>query len=274
MAKRFNTKTTPIWLKNAIVELPLQEILEDSLYYPACGSDTRPIKYLQGPVCSFVYADLHMTKERLIREITNGFHHNDGLLGYFPILMRDVKMHEVIKRGWSHSIVPERDDALIEMQDQAEFFAFWTVFERNKDLDEMHGPEMISFFYIVAEAAAAYQGLYFANNIVPKALAIINPGMDLVQWGRIERNNSFFASVVRAHPRGMPRYLLTDYNRAEWSEYSEQIVDSHDDMTLMKLHSQYDRRPEKSCREARRIMFSNRVACEKKQKEEAEMNRS
>lgn len=35
----------------------LYRLLTDSLYYPACGLNGTPIKYLAGNVYSFIYAD-------------------------------------------------------------------------------------------------------------------------------------------------------------------------------------------------------------------------
>ena len=49
-------KVTPNTIRNG--RFPLVDILRDSLFYPASGFDFRPIKYLEGCVCSFVYVDI------------------------------------------------------------------------------------------------------------------------------------------------------------------------------------------------------------------------
>lgn len=53
-----------------------------------------------------------------------------------------------------------------------------------------------------------YQGLYFLNQIVPKVLSIIQPGSLGGEWEAAQEEGSFFHQVVRAHPGGMPDYLI------------------------------------------------------------------
>ena len=53
------SQPTPRWLRTITAEekLPIGNILNGSVYYPACGTDGRPVQYLGGFSHSFIYAD-------------------------------------------------------------------------------------------------------------------------------------------------------------------------------------------------------------------------
>lgn len=64
-------------------------------------------------------------------------------------------------------------------------FCHWFIMEREKDFDETHGPERFSLLYICGEGVATYLQLYNANNIVPIAIAVIQPGTGWASTGLI-----------------------------------------------------------------------------------------
>ncbi len=45
------------------LKFPLENILTDSLYYPASGLNGTPVKFLAGNIFSFVYADYGIKKQ-------------------------------------------------------------------------------------------------------------------------------------------------------------------------------------------------------------------
>lgn len=51
----------------AAMDLPLKDILQHSLYYPAAGFDGRPVRYLGGKIHSFVYVDYGNSQAQLQR---------------------------------------------------------------------------------------------------------------------------------------------------------------------------------------------------------------
>jgi len=62
----------PDWLCRDNFEFDVYEVVNNSLYYPACGTDGTPVKYFMGNVYSFVYVDYaDFTKEAFYREISN-----------------------------------------------------------------------------------------------------------------------------------------------------------------------------------------------------------
>ena len=54
--------------------LPVADLLNDCVFYPACGLDGDPVKYLHRQYQSFVYVDYAIERKQLLN-------HLNGLLG-------------------------------------------------------------------------------------------------------------------------------------------------------------------------------------------------
>jgi hypothetical protein len=100
-------------------------------------------------------------------------------------------------------------------------FARWSVFERNENLDDNHGPSSLSLLFLRAEGAAAYQALYIEQNIVPKILAIIRPGTGF--GGNFTMFEKFLYQVMKMHPLGMPEKLLGWHSKAKQNNLIEPV---------------------------------------------------
>ncbi|MDI9631685.1 MAG: hypothetical protein BWY10_02531 [Chloroflexi bacterium ADurb.Bin180] len=104
----------PEWLshidldKFADAPLPLADILQDSLYYPASGYDADPVRYLAGNYVSFVYVDYGASEEELNEKLLDPEH---GFAGYELIAQRSVKDRELDPYGWVQPpLLPEDHD--------------------------------------------------------------------------------------------------------------------------------------------------------------------
>lgn len=222
----------PAWLQQvadqpAYAGFPLKELLTDSLYYPACGLDGTPVKYLGGNVHSFVYADYHIRRREFLADLT-GSGPGQGFSGYAPVLLREIRREQLMPAGWVPPLQPtdpRERRRLFENERNVEPFGHWSIWRRQPDKPENHGPELFSLLYLGGEMSATYQGLYIYRGIVPKVLAIIQPGSMGGEWESVARDGSFFRKVVKAHPRGLPPYLLTgsfipgQHDRSCWSDY-------------------------------------------------------
>ncbi len=234
---------TPKWLIDIVendtmgnMPFPLESVLTDSLFYPACGLNGTPIKFLAGNVASFVYVDYAVSRKQYLENI----HANDGdggMLGYHIVAEREILRDKVIPEGWSPPLTPtgedDKLDELQEAQSKCVPFGHWSIWERN---DSSQGPRYISLFYLAGEACDTYMGLYNRTGIRPRILSIIQPGSGLGGgWTPIESDSGFFKRVVAANPAGLPEYLLHGgeggeggegfYEEPCWQEYqSERIV--------------------------------------------------
>lgn len=225
-------KQIPRWLRSFAerpddcVRFPLYNILKDSLYYPACGLNGTPVKFLSGNVLSFVYADYSVSKEDFLANL-NGQGPDCGFRGYTSIYQREVFRKDIVPRDWYPPVNPHQNiDRLRERQKECHPFGHWSLWKRRAQLDDRHGSELFSFFYLSGEMSALYQGLYTRLKINPFILAIIQRGAMGGEWECVTSDDSFFKKVVVANPGGMPAYLLYGglsgpdfYEDSCWSEY-------------------------------------------------------
>ena len=174
---------TPEWLmalnayKLTTQDIPLRNILHGSLYYPAAGFDGDPVKYLAGNIHSFVYVDYSKSKAAFMEEINSDYR---SFKGYEIVGKREVRMEELIPKGWTIQVKPESHENFSEYKNWTEKpYCVWTVFQRNSEYDSRHGPERFSLLYLCADGAAAYQALYNSNNYRPKDFGNHSAGIRL-----------------------------------------------------------------------------------------------
>ena len=236
-------KAVPAWL-NAIDEVsgathpfPLKRILKNSLYYPSSEFDGDPVKFLAGNIHSFVYADYGRSEEELLQALANS-----GFLGYEPIATRSVAAHELkwpeLPSYLNDTPVDSNLERFIELGWVKQPFCSWTVFQRCDDRPPSHGPARFSLLYLCADGAAAYQALYVANALAPKAIAVIQPGHAFgYNWTNFEDPQQILARTVATNPAGKPELLLYGgigsrdcYRKPCWPEYDELVcfLDKHD----------------------------------------------
>ena len=186
--------------------LPLNYLLSNSLYYPACDIDGGVIRYCNERfnlfgICSYVYADYTAGEDRLQANI-NSFR------GYHLIAKRILSPTDIGADKPLH--MPDGIDMQEYLKYQSEWkqFGLWAVFERDKNFGELHGPERFSLIYLGAEGAATYSGLYLNNHISPKALAIIQPGTSFgFNWTDFRDWKAPLARTIRMG-RTLPKYVF------------------------------------------------------------------
>lgn len=184
---------------------PLKEIIHDSLFYPACGFDGQPVKYFAGNVYSFIYVDYSRTKKALFQELESS-----GFRGYNIAGYREISKRELALSDWEQIMpIDFADEQKHHIVKIAKPYAIWAIFQRENDFSEEHGPKRFSLLYLCAEGVAAYQALFNSNNIVPKIIAIINPGTGFGgNWTNFEDPDKIFAKIVKQNKAGIPRYLI------------------------------------------------------------------
>jgi hypothetical protein len=220
------------WLENLTNDqikngkLPLNEILENSFYYPSCGFDGGIVKDCNTEnralgIKSFIYCD-YATGETAFKEEQNTF------IGYHIVGSRSVAPSEIIPNGWLRVNPPKFNlRAYYQYKDMWEPFAHWTIFERDENRTEDHGPKRFSLLYIGGEGVATYQALYWTNKKTPIALAIIQPGTSFgLNWTDFRKKDGPLSWVVNKNPAGQPNYIYyggvgRDYSDFDWTGYEE-----------------------------------------------------
>jgi hypothetical protein len=190
------------------IPFPLKEVLEGSLYYPASGVDGSPIRNWQLGVNSFVYVDMSIDECTYVGELLK----KGDVRGYKVVAQRNLVADELVPNGYRPnppaSVNPV---SIIEAQQGSgasitNAFAIWSILERDNSLDEQHGPKRFSLLYIRAEGAATYQALYQSNEILPKTVACIRPGVGF--GGNYGEFTTVLLDTMLMHPKGLPEELL------------------------------------------------------------------
>ena len=229
--KRTTTSLLDIITKQQIEfgEFPLQELLKDSFYYPSCGFDGGIVRDCNTigrelKIVSFIYCD-YATGEQAFREEHNTF------LGYSILGSRSVKHSELTPNGWFPQFPRNFNLQYYQRyKDTWQPFINWTVYERNENRGDEHGPKRFSLLYLGGEGVATYQALFWSNKTWPKALAIIQPGTGFgLNWTDFRDRNGALAWVVNNNPAGQPETIYyggygQGYDDFEWDNYTEQRI--------------------------------------------------
>ena len=206
--------------------LPLRLLLWNSVYYPASGLDGGVIKYCNTlgrdmGIRSFVYCDYNTNEAELCDNVANHFR------GYTIFSHRSVSIGELGVKRLSMEPIDNRAKR-IHLTPKTEPFCHWFIMERDAAFDDEHGPKRFSLLFLCCEGVTAYVQLYSQNEILPKALAIIQPGTGFGgNWTDFRDYDAPLSFVLRHIPY-MPRYIFNggmgnseeDYTHLPWDEYA------------------------------------------------------
>jgi hypothetical protein len=206
---------------------PIRNLLHHSLYYPSAGLDGGVVKDCNTTgrddgIRSFIYCD-YATGPEAYRAEENSFR------GYHVLGSRALSRGDLAPQGWQPVWPPGlHPGQYMRYKQNWRPFANWTVYERDADHDETHGPQRFSLIYIGGEGVATYQGLYWTHRIVPAALAIIQPGTGFgLNWTDFRSSDAPLAWTVRNHPVGQPELIYYGgigggYTDFSWGGYAMQ----------------------------------------------------
>ena len=214
----------PEWLAHlkSVDNLPIVDVLRDSVYYPASWQDDRAIHAYAGFSHSFVYVDPSISYKL----------EDQKLDGYFLKFSRDIKQEELCFKAYQPIIPTERDGSLSALKNMADFggyrgnngkpFALWQIYEKKSSFN-WGDPDRISVLRITGEGVATYQALYFSNQIKPSLIFMF--ACVWGNWTLFEERNSFFNRVVLANPAGHPDFLAAQDKESGpiWDGYERRV---------------------------------------------------
>jgi hypothetical protein len=206
-------KALPFWLASLSAQsmgaktVPLREILEGALYYPACGVDGGPVQHMGAELQSFIYVDYGLTRASILDALAD-----QPFKGYEVLGMRSVSEVELTPQGWEPpALTPEEFASAKAATErwQRPPFCEWIVFERAPGLAEPHGPHRFSLLCLCADGVAAFKALYVDKGLRPRAIAVIQPGHGFGRnWTDFTDPHGPLARVVMNNPAGAPHYFL------------------------------------------------------------------
>lgn len=178
----FPRTETPDWLltivekKSLPSRIPICDVIKDCCFYPASGLDASPILIANGFIHSFIYCDYGINEKEFNKDMAY-----DKFRGYKKIMHKTVVRDEIVSSTWIPQMPNHFDqfngfNLLLEAQRKCQPFGDWSIWERDKDNSESHGPKYFSFLFLAGEGIATYQGLFLRNHNNPKILALIQPG--------------------------------------------------------------------------------------------------
>lgn len=217
MKKQLPERPIPEWILSVDKdsEFSIANVLENSIYYPACNTDGSMLEAFGGFAHSFVYADPNITKEQLIKRIPK-------VAGYSVLFTRDILKEQLCFKPFNLvRPIPEIDGDPKEFRITDEFkpYALWVVFQRNSFTNPSHGPKRLSLLFIAGEGIATYQAIYNSNKIRPLAIVLYGHSGFAGNWTFFERRDGIFERSVMANLGGFPSYIFADeHYDNEWTE--------------------------------------------------------
>lgn len=222
--KQLFKRPVPIWLKNinSLRFFPVEDVLSDSVYYPASNDDYYPIYAYSGFSHSFIYVDPHI---RIQPEYQK-------LRGYKLSMSREVLKEELCYRPYQALLPTENDGDLVKLKkmsfllesagNSGKPFALWQIYDRIESFN-WGDPERISVLRITGEGIATYQALFFSNQVKP--LLIFNKCCTCCTWSIFEERGGFFNRTVLANPAGIPNYMASwdSLENSVWDGYKRRI---------------------------------------------------
>jgi len=226
----------PTWLENATATgtFPINDVLQGSVYYPACYFDGRAVKYLGGFSHSFIYVDCNVKQSDLIGQL-------DTFKGYKLSFRRALKAKDLCFRSFVAMMPTELDGIPREVSRNGDMFAEWAVYNRGAMYGDDHGPKRFSLLYVGGEGAATFQSLYFSNYCFPSAIVLIKSDAWTGNWTEFCHPEKIFARSVMGNPAGQPEYLFIDsIDGPCWPRYSTKVstivsVLNYDGITHQRL---------------------------------------
>lgn len=212
----------PKWLEDATADstFPINDVLHKSVYYPACGFDGRPVKYLGGYSHSFVYVDFNVKHEDLIFQFKT-------FTGYELAFSRSLEKGDLCFRSFE-PMMPNADDGNPSgslRHGNGDMFAEWAVYDRSNLYGDDHGPLRFSLLYIGGEGVATFQSLYFSNQCSPSAIVLIKSDGFTGNWTNFTNPKQIFARSDMGNLADTPEYMLVEYDHDSccWPRYASKI---------------------------------------------------
>jgi len=202
--------------------VPMKQILDNSLYYPASGTDGTPVKLMSKEIQSFVFVDYAISRTQIQNIIDN-----EGFRGYKCLGIRDVSELEITPYGFHPTILPSEEE-LHKLKKTMEYpdlikdsYAIWTIWDRLPNFGEEHGAKRFSLFAICGDGVACYEAMYYVWETSANAIAIIRPGLGF-GWTDFTNTKHILYRVIKSNPYGKPNLLLQESCREpHWPIYSE-----------------------------------------------------
>lgn len=221
-------------------------LLENSCYYPASGTDTSPIKYLE-EIQSFIYCDYIYDEDKWMNEIIKEmrgyellFQEKLNITKFFDehflikqsrkkaveangiknrIYEQEILIDELHRSENNESLIQEKDNDINYLENR--LHALNDIYTNNNLLESLlkkttsysqitiwkKNDRYLSIIYISAEAVHCYEQVFLNHKATPTVIAIIQPGHTMGgNWTNFFDSRSEFLETVRKG--SLPKFML------------------------------------------------------------------
>jgi hypothetical protein len=223
MIKEIPNISMPEWLSVNDFSFFLNNILQDSMYYPSSGMDGIPIQNFMGNIYSFIYVDYGINENDFNKEVEM----ENAFKGY-RIIHKEKILEKQLDNGTIVKIEPKISDGRPPENWIQSPFCYWVVFERDINYGDMYNPKRFSLLFLCSEAVSAYYVLYNKNKIAPRILCILQDGSGFGgNWTRFTDRYMDLARAVFSN-KNLPEYLINGgyqfgYKEPIWPEYTKRL---------------------------------------------------
>lgn len=197
-------------------EIPMDALLENSVYYPGAWSDGRVMKAMGQAwrklnANCFIYSDYLMSESRFLHEEMN------SVCGYKVVAHRSLSEREYwnpdvrleLKPGKEHNYT----DTFLGNRMDFPKFAHIVLYERDKQhKNVLFGPDRFVLLYTNQEGLLTFQQLYVHRHIRPKMLVLSQFWGFAGNWEDWTRAGSNLVYTLRRHRECIPEYVVVgDY---------------------------------------------------------------
>jgi len=187
---------------------PLQEVLSQSFFYPFNKTEAALIPaFLEtdlhrcGPSFVFCYADQNTA---LFMDALS------AIPGYRIVCDRILTPEVLNPRAWQIYLLPGFYYGWYsDFPGPWKPYCRWVVLDAIPETELPNAKGRLSFLYIQGDPVTAYQTLYWGNRMVPKAVGILQPGVEVpFKWRTFMLANLPMGWVVEANPAGKPQDIF------------------------------------------------------------------
>jgi hypothetical protein len=180
----------------------LHELLFDSVFYPACATDSTALRLLSRYFCRFVLADPTVHEGEISQCLQR-------IKGYDVLKLTPLRPEELgLRNGWGDAAEWAHEKMSGPLNPP---YAIWAVLKRQPNCDVTHGAEFLSVLCLGLEGVWCRKKLYDRKKIMPSVLTIIQPGHAFGgNWTDFtDSTQPLLRNWVRNNT--LPPYLLTNY---------------------------------------------------------------
>lgn len=210
----------PEWLKKDAFEFNLRELLTDSFYYPASGTDGSIVRNFNNNVYSFVYVDAAITRDNLNKDIIE-----NPFKDFHIIHQEDIDLSHVIPT-YNKFYIPAEEITDVNNPNP---FCVWFIFENNDK-------KRFSLLYISAEATSVYNELYNLNKINTYAVAFRHVdgfSSNIIKFLEKDKDDQILFENIMMSNNCYPFYFICDKHHQY--EYYQHLLGKNEDLSIYRV---------------------------------------